>query len=145
MQSESLAARRHQVIGFLRLQLTRRPQVRLGHFEAAARALNAAVELRPSCIEYIHERAKALQMCGASALPPVRNCNTLRRYGRHSDAILDFTTVLAARPRLANASDIAMTAWAGSMCACVSEDFSEVAPVVCVGFTIDAQQNEALP
>ena len=42
-------------------------------------------------------------------------------------------------------SSIAMTAWAGSMCACVSEDFSEVAPVVCVGFTIDAQQNEALP
>ena len=44
--------------------------------------------------------------------------------------------------------DIAMTAWAGSMCACVSEDFSEVAPVVCVGFTIDAQQNsqnEELP
>ena len=45
-------------------------------------------------------------------------------------------------------SSIAMTAWAGSMCACVSEDFSEVAPVVCVGFTIDAQQNsqnEELP
>jgi len=45
-------------------------------------------------------------------------------------------------------SDIAMTAWAGSMCACVSEDFSEVAPAVCVGFTIDAQQSsqhEALP
>ncbi len=42
-------------------------------------------------------------------------------------------------------SSIAMTAWAGSMCACVSEDFSEVAPVVCVGFTIDAQQNEAQP
>ena len=83
--------------------MTRRPQVRLGHFQAAARALNAAVELRPSCIEYIHERAKALQMCGARALPPVQNCNTLRRYGRHSDAILDFTTVLAARPRLANA------------------------------------------
>ena len=44
--------------------------------------------------------------------------------------------------------DIAMTAWAGSMCACVSEDFSEVAPAVCVGFTIDAQQNsqnEELP
>ena len=38
-------------------------------------------------------------------------------------------------------SSIAMTAWAGSMCACVSEDFSEVAPAVCVGFTIDAQQN----
>ena len=38
-------------------------------------------------------------------------------------------------------SGIAMTAWAGSMCACVSEDFSEVAPAVCVGFTIDAQQN----
>ncbi len=33
---------------------------------------------------------------------------------------------------------IAMTAWAGSLCACVSEDESEVAPAVCVGFTIDA-------
>ncbi len=40
---------------------------------------------------------------------------------------------------------IAMTAWAGSMCACVSEDGSEVAPAVCVGFTIDAQQNPAQP
>jgi len=26
------------------------------------------------------------------------------------------------------------------MCACVSEDGCEVAPAVCVGFTIDAQQ-----
>ena len=33
-----------------------------------------------------------------------------------------------------------MTAWSGSMCACVSEDGCEVAPAVCVGFTIDAQQ-----
>jgi hypothetical protein len=33
---------------------------------------------------------------------------------------------------------IAMTVWAGSLCACVSEDKSEVAPAVCVGFTIDA-------
>ncbi len=41
--------------------------------------------------------------------------------------------------------DIAMTAWAGSMCACVSEDGSEVAPAVCVGFTVDAQQNPARP
>jgi hypothetical protein len=39
--------------------------------------------------------------------------------------------------------NIAMTAWAGSMCACVSEDGREVAPAVCVGFTIDAQQNMA--
>ena len=45
-------------------------------------------------------------------------------------------------------SGIAMTVWAGSMCACLSEDFSEVAPAVCVGFTIDVQQNsqnEELP
>ena len=41
--------------------------------------------------------------------------------------------------------DIAMTAWAGSMSACVSEDGSEVAPAVCVGFTIDAQPNPAHP
>jgi hypothetical protein len=34
-----------------------------------------------------------------------------------------------------------MKAWAGSMCASVSEDGSEVAPAVCVGFTIDAQPN----
>jgi hypothetical protein len=33
---------------------------------------------------------------------------------------------------------IAMTAWAGSLCAIVSADGSEVAPAVCVGFTIDA-------
>ena len=74
----------------------------MGHFEAAARALNAAVELRPSCIEYIHERAKALQMCGIT-LPSLCYCNILCRFGRHSDAILDFTTVLTARPRFANA------------------------------------------
>jgi tetratricopeptide (TPR) repeat protein len=74
----------------------------LGQFEAAARALNAAVELRPSCIEYIHERAKALQMCG-SALATEHCSNTARRYGRHPDAILDFTTVLNSRPRFANA------------------------------------------
>jgi len=61
-------------------------KVRLGQFEAASRALNAAVELRPRCTEYIHERAKALQM-----------------FGRHDDAIIDFTTVLDARPRFANA------------------------------------------
>jgi len=41
--------------------------------------------------------------------------------------------------------DIAMTAWAGSMCACVSEDGKEVAPAVCVGFTIDEQQKPAQP
>ncbi len=40
---------------------------------------------------------------------------------------------------------IAMTLWSGSMCACVSEDGSEVAPAVCAGFTIDAQQNPAQP
>jgi hypothetical protein len=34
-------------------------------------------------------------------------------------------------------SSIAMKAWSGSMCACVSEDGSEVAPAVCVAFTID--------
>jgi hypothetical protein len=31
-----------------------------------------------------------------------------------------------------------MRAWSGSTCACVSEDGSEVAPAVCVGFTIDS-------
>jgi hypothetical protein len=41
--------------------------------------------------------------------------------------------------------DFAMTAWAGSMCACVSEDSREVAPALCVGFTIDALQNPAQP
>jgi hypothetical protein len=41
--------------------------------------------------------------------------------------------------------DIAMTAWSGSLCACVSEDGSEVAPAVCVGFTIDALQSPARP
>ena len=34
---------------------------------------------------------------------------------------------------------VPMKAWAGSLCACVSEDGGEVAPAVCVGFTIDAQ------
>ncbi len=38
-----------------------------------------------------------------------------------------------------------MKAWAGSMCASVSEDGSEVAPAVCVGFTIDAQPNPEKP
>lgn len=38
-----------------------------------------------------------------------------------------------------------MKAWAGSMCASVSEDGSEVAPAVCVGFTIDAQPNPKKP
>ena len=33
--------------------------------------------------------------------------------------------------------DIPMKAWAGSMCTCISEDGGEVAPAVCVGFTID--------
>jgi hypothetical protein len=33
---------------------------------------------------------------------------------------------------------ISMTAWAGSMCACKSEDGREVAPAVCVGFTVDS-------
>jgi hypothetical protein len=33
---------------------------------------------------------------------------------------------------------IAMTAWSGSMCACESEDGREVAPAVCVGFTVDS-------
>ncbi len=38
-----------------------------------------------------------------------------------------------------------MKAWAGSMCASVSEDGSEVAPAVCVGFTIDAQLSAEEP
>jgi hypothetical protein len=40
---------------------------------------------------------------------------------------------------------IAMTVWAGSLCACVSEDESEVAPAVCVGFTIDAAADAPVP
>ena len=38
-----------------------------------------------------------------------------------------------------------MTVWAGSLCACVSEDESEVAPAVCVGFTIDAAADAPVP
>ena len=38
---------------------------------------------------------------------------------------------------------VPMKAWAGSMCTCASEDDSEVAPAVCVGFTIDTPE-EAL-
>jgi len=33
---------------------------------------------------------------------------------------------------------IPMQAWSGSACACVSKDGSEVAPAVCVGFTINS-------
>jgi hypothetical protein len=70
------------------------------------------VELRSSSIEYIHERAKALQMCAsfpaqlqhaASLVPSLFVLHFCFRFGRHSDAILDFTTVLNARPRFANA------------------------------------------
>ena len=37
---------------------------------------------------------------------------------------------------------VPMKAWAGSMCTCASEDDSEVAPAVCVGFTIDTPEEE---
>jgi hypothetical protein len=37
---------------------------------------------------------------------------------------------------------IPMQAWSGSTCACVSEDGSEVAPAVCVGFTINSPSPE---
>lgn len=55
-------------------------------------------------MEYIHERAKALQMWANSAFPALC-CSVKRvfRFGRHADAVLDFTTVLNARPRFANA------------------------------------------
>jgi hypothetical protein len=40
------------------------------------------VELRPSCIEYIHERAKALQMCALS-----RTGIALASHRHHSSAL----------------------------------------------------------
>ena len=35
-------------------------------------------------------------------------------------------------------TEIPMQAWSGSTCACASKDGSEVAPAVCVGFTINS-------
>jgi hypothetical protein len=62
-------------------------------------------------VEFIHERAKALQMCYARhltltltiTLTLTLTLTSTSRFGRHADAVLDFTTVLNARPRFANA------------------------------------------